>query len=401
MPSWTGMDDVVATLLKRWATGRYLRDYAEGVTWRPVELPVRAPSSNELLDRFDEAVRWAERFRRDSHTAGGAERLTVIQRVVKGRNLGENSLPARVRIESFEQLCSLLGTTRDVRTLDAIFTQTRSKVPTLAAWVIAHPLIAIDQHEIWDKLLATVAWISARSTTGLYLRQIDVEGVDTKFVDQHRKLLDQLLSAVLPDERIDANYAATDFARRFRFRPKPAYTRFRIFQSQPSIAAGLSEIMVRSEELAVLEIVCKTVFVIENEISYLAFPTVPDSLVIFGSGFDVITLRDLPWLHDKEIVYWGDVDTHGFDILSRLRAEFETVTSLLMDCDTLLAHRSQWGSEPSPTNRRLANLTVDEEALYRDLVEDRYGRAVRLEQERVRFSWLHESLMRWMLEPLA
>jgi hypothetical protein len=340
-------------------------------------------------------------MRRDSHTAGGAERVTVTHRVVKGRNLGENSLPTRVRIDSFEQLCSLLGTTRDVRILDDILTKTRSKVPALVEWVVAHPLIAIDQHEIWDKLLATVAWISVRSATELYLRQIDVEGVDTKFVDQHRKLLDQLLTTVLSDERIDANYTATDFARRFRFRPKPAYTRFRMFQSQPSIANGLSEITVRSEELAKLEIVCSVVFVIENEISYLAFPPVPDSLVIFGSGFDVITLRDLPWLHDKEIVYWGDVDTHGFDILSRLRAEFETVTSLLMDYDTLAAHRSQWGSEPSPTNRSLVNLTVDEATLYHDLVEDRYGRAVRLEQERVRFSWLHESIRPWMVVPLA
>jgi hypothetical protein len=30
-------------------------------------------------------------------------------------------------------------------------------------------------------------------------------------------------------------------------------------------------------------------------------------------------LAALPWLHDEQIVYWGDIDTHSFAILSRLR----------------------------------------------------------------------------------
>jgi hypothetical protein len=58
---------------------------------------------------------------------------------------------------------------------------------------------------------------------------------------------------------------------------------------------------------------------------------------------------------------------------------------MLMDDSTRLAHRKQWVEEPVPTARELEHLTPEEAALYRDLVEDRYGRRVRLEQERVRF----------------
>ena len=133
-------------------------------------------------------------------------------------------------------------------------------------------------------------------------------------------------------------------------------------------------------------------FVVENEITYLAFPRVPDALVVFGSGFGLASLRPLPWLVGKEIVYWGDIDTHGFDILNRLRSRFDSVRSILMDEATLLAHRSQWVTEPSPTDRPLANLTEAESALYGDLVEDRFGAAVRLEQERVRPSLLEREL---------
>jgi hypothetical protein len=396
MTSWTNVSDLITTLRKRWATGRYLSDYAGNAPWTPIELPVKAPSASELLDQFDAAVRWAEGFQRDSHSGGGAARFAMTYRTVKGKNLGANSVPARVRIESFEQLCALIGTNRDVRSLDTILRQTEAAMPALVPWVVAHPLSAVEHQSIWGDLLATVNWITTNSTEVLYLRQIDVEGLDTKFVDHHRKLLDELLTAVLPEYRIDPDYSAADFARRFRFRPKPTYTRLRLLNPQPAFPKDLSEITLRTEELAALELVADTVFVVENEINYLAFPAVPNSIVIFGSGFSLAAMRDIPWMDSREIVYWGDIDTHGFDILHRLRARFESVQSIMMDYETLLAHPRQWVTEPSPTNRALTNLNDAEEALYHDLIEDHYGQAVRLEQERVRFSWLQQQLEPWM-----
>jgi hypothetical protein len=75
-PHWTRVDELVATLRKRWNSGRYLRDYASGTPWQPITLPVKGPTATELLDYFDEAVRWAERFRHDSLTTGGRTRYT-------------------------------------------------------------------------------------------------------------------------------------------------------------------------------------------------------------------------------------------------------------------------------------------------------------------------------------
>jgi hypothetical protein len=262
-------------------------------------------------------------------------------------------------------------------------------------WVVAHPLSAVERQSIWSDVLATVNWVATNTTEAIYVRQIDVEGIDTKFVEDNNKLLDELLSVVLPEHRIDPNYGAADFARRFRFQPKPSYIRLRLLNPQPDFPKELSEVTLRTEELAVLELVADTIFVIENEITYLAFPSVPNSVVIFGAGFSVAALRDIPWMDNREIVYWGDIDTHGFDILDRLRTRFEHVHSMMMDHQTLLAHPRQWVTEPKPTNRALSNLHDAENALYRDLIEDRFGRSVRLEQERVRFSWLQQSLEPW------
>jgi hypothetical protein len=388
--NWTRVGDLVAILRRRWDKGQYLREYATGETWLPVTLPVRAPTATELLNDFDEARAWVERFRRDSHTAGGRPRFKIENRTIKGKNLGSNDVPARIRLDSFGDLCALLGTTDHVRALDGIIDQTDCLLPALVPWVKRNPHVAIENRTIWPHLLATVQWISEHDTSRLYLRHIDVAGVDTKFVERNQRILSTLLTQVLPHDRLALDRSG--FARRFGFRAKPDYTRFRLLGPVSTFPPGLSELRLRTDELAALDVPVTTVFVVENEVSYLAFPDVGDAMVIFGEGFQLTTLEALGWLHHKQIVYWGDIDTHGFAILNRLRSRFLSVTSILMDRETLLAHPDQYVSEPEPTAGPQPHLTEAEGAMYRDLIEDRYGPAVRLEQERVRFSLLHRAL---------
>jgi hypothetical protein len=119
---------------------------------------------------------------------------------------------------------------------------------------------------------------------------------------------------------------------------------------------------------------------------------VPDSMVIFGAGYGFDPLAEATWLGDKSIFYWGDIDTHGFAILDQLRSHFPRAYSLLMDRDALLAHRSFWVQEETPTQRELVRLLPDEARLYDDLRHNRIGLALRLEQERVSFSRVQDAL---------
>lgn len=85
-----------------------------------------------------------------------------------------------------------------------------------------------------------------------------------------------------------------------------------------------------------------------------------------------------------ECVYWGDLDTHGFAILSRLRACLPNVVSALMDEATLLKNRSLWGDEEKQVSApELPFLTAEEQTVYRGLKQHRWGLNVRLEQERI------------------
>jgi hypothetical protein len=88
---------------------------------------------------------------------------------------------------------------------------------------------------------------------------------------------------------------------------------------------------------------------------------------------------------------------------SRLRTVFDLLrdlingtepNSLLMDRQTLLTHRAQWSFEAMPQTAELDRLDTQERALYDDIRFDRLGSGVRLEQERIPFSYVYSCIPR-------
>ena len=130
----------------------------------------------------------------------------------------------------------------------------------------------------------------------------------------------------------------------------------------------------------------------ENEISYLCIDVSDDGIVFWGKGFNIDSVGRLRWLVSADVLYWGDIDTHGFAILDRLRAWLPPARSVLMDRDTLIAHRERWVTEDRPAASVLTRLTPDERDLYSELVAGGLGERVRLEQERIDWRWVEERL---------
>jgi hypothetical protein len=309
----------------------------------------------------------------------------VEYKKVGGRSFGVNEIPCRAWIDGYEQAWALLGEALAAARLTELVSRTAESCPSLVPWLVRRPIKGLELFYDWDRLLATVAWIDSRDVSGMYLRQVDVPGVDTKFLERHRGVLSELLDLQLPAERIDP--AGDGFEGRYGFRRKPGYVRFR-----QSVSAGFTEMTVRADELTAPPEGTVRVYVIENEVTYLAFPLDDGEIVIFGGGYAASQLESLAWLSSLDTVYWGDIDTHGFAILSRLRGHFPGLRSMLMDRVTLLSHRSQWVTEATPTFLALDHLTPPELDLYRVLLTGELGPAVRLEQERVGFGGIRRAL---------
>lgn len=389
---WSSPDDVSQRLRRRWDDGSLLRDYARGLPWQPWSMPLRGPRPTEVTERLDQVREWIDQLEKRSQR--GQRRLYRLEyRPVGGRVVGSNELPVRAWVDDYDTAWALLAVEEQVRRFRAAVHHAGDRAPKVREWMLDHPRRTLELAAEWPRLLPALAWLVERAGTPVYLRQIDVPDVDTKYLEAHRAVLTELLDRLLPAERVDQRHPRTELAQRYGFRNRPAYVRFRLLGGT-SWPPGLTEMTARVDELAQHAPPVSTVFVVENEVTYLAFPPLDDAMVVLGGGYGLSRLGQLTWLGQMALHYWGDLDTHGFAILNQMRHVWPHTQSLLMDRATLLAHESQWVREPQPTNAVLDRLAPDEEALYRDLVEDIYGSAVRLEQERLRFSWLVEACSR-------
>jgi hypothetical protein len=365
-----------------------LAGLAAGEELFPRRLLLKGPTSRELTERFAEVRDWIAQLK------GAAKFYRIEWRQVNHRILGANSLPVEIWIDSLADALALIGKRREAEKFTALVTLTHQRQPELLPWLRKRTLRVLNLADAWPRLLEIVAWLRQHPRPAIYLRQVDLPGVHSKFIEEHRGVLGELFDLVLPPEAVDPSAGSNTFCRRYGFRDKPARLRLRLLD--PTLAllpTGTDQdLTVTAETFARLDLPVQRVFITENEINFLAFPPLERSLVIFGAGYGFESLAAADWLRTRQIHYWGDLDTHGFAILDQLRASFPHAASLLMDQETLLVHSLYWGHEPRPETRPLPRLSDVERALYDDLRQNRWGEHLRLEQERIGFAWVVEAL---------
>jgi len=382
--SWTTASDLRAQVQRLWERGDLLRPRGAGAIDWPLRLALKTPTAADLTERFDAVRAWAAAL-------AAARHVRIEWRERRHRVQGMQRLPAAVWVDAPEDALALVGRRREAQTFRETWEQTAAQRPALLPWLERRPLQALELAERWPRLCAVVDWIVAHPRPGVYLRQVDVPGVDSKFIEAHRGVLAELLDLALPPEAVDASAGgAAQFTRRYGFLDKPVRIRFRVLDPALALlpgATGLADVTLDARSFSTLALPVHRVFVIENEIDFLAFPPVADAAAIFGAGYGWEALARAAWLQRCALHYWGDIDTHGFAILDQLRAHFPHAASFLMDRATLLAHEAHWGEEREPARHDLPRLSVDEAALYDDLRHDRIRPRLRLEQERIAYGW--------------
>ncbi|MDQ1817980.1 DUF3322 domain-containing protein [Massilia sp. CCM 9210] len=392
-PSWSSAAAIRAQVQRLWDDGRLLAARVRGEALFPLELRLRQPTVAQTGERFDEVRAWIRELDAGSKTARGYG-YRIVWREINHRQLGRNRIPDSVLFESEEDALRLIGRQAEARRVDQLAAATVSVFPQLADWLARRALVVLEQSEAWARILAILEWFAAHPRPVLYLRQLDIAGVDSKFIETRKALLTELLDLVLPAGAIDTRAIGTrQFEARYGLLSKPALLRFRLLDPAHHIG-GLSDLAVPLAQFAALQTGVHRVFITENEINGLAFPPVPDAMVIFGGGYGAERLADVPWLATRAVYYWGDIDTHGFAILDRLRASVPHARSILMDSATLMAHRALWGAEDQDKrfSGQPARLDPDERALFDALRDDVFGERIRMEQERLSYGWLQQTL---------
>jgi hypothetical protein len=235
----------------------------------------------------------------------------------------------------------------------------------------------------YKRFLNVIDWLKANYAEGLMQRQLPIRGVDTKWIEKHNLLI--------------ASFFEATTNQILELKKPHALVRIKILDAKfRDSLFGVAEMSVTLDGLEKLgEVFCGdkvggvsgessggelTVFLFENLESVVAMPDMPNAIVIFGSGYTVGQLSEVRWLHNAHIVYWGDLDSHGFAILNRVRSHFSSVSVVMMDIKTLLNYKDLWVKDPKPSTATLTNLKPEEAETLEFL---RSNGNIRLEQERI------------------
>lgn len=355
-------------------------------TW-PLVVSLGVPSEKDIAEDASAVREWAAAWQLRT----GPGELVFEER--QFARLGRHRLPASLTIQDAAAVAGCVGQLRRWEVATQRFQQMLSRWPVMGRRALASRFDVLADYSAVDfeRLMALLAWLAANPASGLYLRQLPVEGVDTKWMEKRTGLMAGLLRSLREVAEDDA-----DAHRLFGLR-KPAH-RVRIRVLCPALrraVGGLCDIEAPVVELAALPIEPRTVVIVENLETGLALPDVSGAVAILRLGNAVSVLGLLPWLRESKVVYWGDIDTHGFAILDRARLAVPQLQSVLMNEETLLSHRLLWGHEPAQCpNVPLNALTAQERSVYENLRANTWGDRVRLEQERLCWTQAVKALTR-------
>lgn len=248
----------------------------------------------------------------------------------------------------------------------------------------------------YQRLIDTVAWIRRHPTSQMLLRQLPIEGIDTKWLAKHAHLVLALLGHD-NDASADAYFTVTPsrlwrLHDRLGLRLPPELVQVTVLD--PALRApiaGMRHLAASISDLNSWPHHPDTVLILENkETAYAITDDLPGVVVLHGHGFNVAHYSQIHWVHTAgKVLYWGDIDAPGLQFLNDLRSHGITANAILMDPDTLDRFRHLAIDGAGPQRKTLPHLTNTEQELYRNLIDyaATHDTGLLLEQERI--PWKH------------
>lgn len=304
----------------------------------------------------------------------------------RGWSCSDQELPMRLVIPSAEAAADFLGQKAIWDRTKRRYAQWCEQFPQLAGSRAAARqndiVLAEYSDEDFQRLNSLLQWFLDCPRSGLYLRQLPVPDVDTKWIENRRGVIADLARPLFSAPETAGLHQICGL------RKEPSRMRIRVLCPQLSgRLGGLCDIEAPVGEIAALPIRPRICIVVENQNTGIALPEIAGAVVFMRLGLAVDQLDAIGWMHGASLqVFWGDLDTHGFAALARARRRFPAIVSVLMTKHTLLSHRSMWVREERPSKiASLEYLSPAELDVYDGIRTNRWGQQVRLEQERI--SW--------------
>lgn len=367
--------------VRNWCEKKYpdfLRSLVSGEPFFPLEINVGHPRPGYDHDRLDKEVKALAEASLGYH---------IEWTTRKFRLTGEQRIPARIWFESAQEYLAAIQRTRETEQFCANLNLIRQQCPSLLEWAARNPLKLVATGAIWPDLVKVCRYFLSNPNPGKYSRELPIS-VSTKFIAENRAIVDSLLQALFPDRT--AQRSETSFEERFGLRSEEPLIRFRLLDEELLGKFGpvVTDASVPLGEALRLDWKQRLIVVVENKMTFLTLPALPNAIGIWGAGNAAQLLSSMRWLSNCGLLYWGDIDVHGFHIVSRLRGVFPQLQTIMMDSQTLDRHASFITKAKSTSHENVLMLTEKEHQAY---VRVKNGQLL-LEQEKIPYDYAVECL---------
>ncbi|MDR2191511.1 MAG: DUF2220 family protein [Endomicrobium sp.] len=311
---------------------------------------------------------------------------SLIETQKQFNKIGKQSIPEKIAIETLEDYLKITGKEKEYQIFAQNYKLLIGALPQLKELALSHPQKLID-YNVWQDIIEVCKYFIKNPKPNLYIRQLPI-AVHTKFIENNKGILKEALDILIGG---NANKDEKDFEKRFHLKYDEPLVRFRILDKNISrqYFSGIDDLSVPVSRFEKLNLPVKKVFVVENKMNVLTFPIINETIVIFGKGYTVENLKNTAWFKDIELLYWGDLDTQGFEILSQFRNYFPNTNSFLMDEATFKQFENEKGKGTSNKISTTLNLTNEEQKLYELLKLNNW----RLEQEKIPLEYVVNNLL--------
>ncbi len=246
----------------------------------------------------------------------------------------------------------------------------------------------------WLDILLCIEYFLQNTKSNLYFRELPIK-VSSKFIENNKKILEQILDFLF--EQIWIELIWNTFEEKFWIKIKENFVRFRFLDNelkQNYFGCQIDDISLKISDFSQFNFNpnIKKIYIIENEINYLSFPKIANSIAIWWAWFNVLNLKNVWFLKEKEIYYFWDIDCHWYKILWNLKKSFPHTKSIFMDRETFNTFSKfeiEWQLISREEIKVLAEYLTEDELDMLDLV---YIHNMRLEQENITEEYIRSFL---------
>ncbi|HEV2370620.1 MAG TPA: Wadjet anti-phage system protein JetD domain-containing protein [Streptosporangiaceae bacterium] len=356
----------------------------------PHLFPLSPPGRQELERHFAayQAETLAWRQWQATHRGAGAELIDATRRV----HGTVQAIPTHLRVTDIDAAASLSG--REwVERLARGSSRAAALLEQFLPPDLPRMLREVDDWGDVDFALLgeAAAWFRDNDATGLTPRQVPVPGMHAKWLNTRQHLVAALAG-------LDSLPLAP---------PHPPRVHLTYLDPQHRASGGRRHDCISLGDHVQLPYPPEVVIISENKDTAVAFPAVTGGVCVEGGGSGGATAAALPWLVEAPLlVYWGDIDAAGFEILDGFRDDGVPAASMLMDRVTFERYErygtplDRRGDPLGPGTRRdLPHLDTAECSMYHALTDPGWKRYRRIEQERIPLADALAALRLLQLDP--